>query len=63
MGGASLQPQLSLRDMPLVLLAGRHRGPVLSGKMAVEKCFCLHVWISPWCKLVSSIATMSDKQQ
>lgn len=42
---------------------GRHRSPVLSGKEVVEKCFCLHVWISPWCKLVTSIATMNDKQQ
>lgn len=62
LGGVSLQPKLLLRDMPLVLLAGRHRCPVLSGEMVVEKRFCLHVWICPWCKLVTFIA-MNDKQQ
>lgn len=63
LGGISLQPKLPLRDMPLVLLAGVHRCPVLIGKMVVEKRFHLHVWISPWCKLVTFIATRSEKQQ
>lgn len=61
LGAVSLEPKLPLRDM-LVLLAGRHRCPVLSREMVVEKRFCLHVWICPWCELVTFIAT-SDKQQ
>lgn len=67
------EESLAGRDLPaakavpqrhaIVLLAARHRCPGLCRKIVVEKRFHLHVWMSPWCKLVTFIAMMSDKEQ
>lgn len=63
LGGASLQPKLPIRDVPLALLAGRHGSPVLSAEMVMEEHFCFHGRMSPWWKPVTFIATTSDEQQ
>ena len=63
LGGASLQSKLPVRDVPLALLTGRHGCPVLCGELVMEEHFCLDRRMSPWCKLVTFIAAMSNEQQ